>query len=201
MSLSRVVWGVINIFAPLVAGFLVTYFGGINANGIRPLYYIQLALTVFVLIYMYWSLEPLLSRKEESTHSSYGSLFDDYREFFRGERWLKRWVILRLVMMFGVNLALPFVPLWLVEMKGASPTVLGLMGTVGVIVSLIFQIPAGMLADRIGRKRVYFLIRPLAFIGTALLVFAPSRARAYQHQGKSNQIKRLWLKNPLRPMF
>jgi MFS family permease len=174
MSLSRVIWGVINIFAPLVAGILVTHYGGINANGIRPLYFIQLVLTIFVLAYMYWSLEPLPSRDEKTTHSSFRNLFDDYRDFFRGERLLKRWVILRLVMMFGANLALPFIPLWLVEIKGASPTILGLIGTVGVIVALIFQIPAGMLADRIGRKRVYFLLRPLAYLGTILLVLAPS---------------------------
>ncbi len=174
MSLSRVIWGVINIFAPLIAGILVTYYGGINTNGIRPLYFIQLALAVFVLFYMYWSLEPLPSREEKITHSSFVNLFDDYRDFFEGERWLKRWVILRLVMMFGVNLASPFVPLWLVEKKGASPNVLGLMGTIGVIVALIFQIPAGMLADRIGRKRVYFLLRPLAYLGTTLLVLAPN---------------------------
>ena len=76
-------------------------------------------------------------------------------------------------MQFAMNMALPFVPLWLVEVKGATPNVLGLMGTVGVMVSLLFQIPAGMLADRIGRKRVFFLLRPLAYLGTTLLVFAP----------------------------
>ena len=98
---------------------------------------------------------------------------EDYQAFFRGERWLKRWVLLRLVMQFGINLTLPFVPLWLVEVKGATPQMLGLMGTVGVLVSLLFQIPAGRLADRIGRKKVFSLLRPVVYLGTALLVVAP----------------------------
>jgi len=174
MSLSRVVWGAINVFAPLAAGLAVAYFGGINPQGIRPLYYIQLALTVFVFFFMFRTLKPLPgSVRDTGDTGSKGSLLEDYREFFRGERWLKRWVLLRLVMQFGTNLALPVVPLWLVEVKGATPQTLGLMGTVGVVVSLLFQIPAGRLADRIGRKKVYFLLRPMAYMGTALRVLAP----------------------------
>jgi MFS family permease len=175
MSLSRVVWGAINIFAPLAAGIAVAYFGGINPRGIRPLYYIQLVLTVLVFFFMLRALKPLPgSVRDSGDTGSNGNLLEGYREFFKGERWLKRWVLLRLVMQFGTNLALPVVPLWMVEVKGATPQMLGLMGTVGVVVSLLFQIPAGRLADRIGRKKVYFLLRPMAYIGTALLVLAPS---------------------------
>ena len=174
MSLSRVVWGAINVFAPLAAGLVVAHFGGINTRGIRPLYYIQLALTVLVFLFMFRALKPLPGGvRDAGVTGSKGSLLEDYREFFRGERWLKRWVLLRLVMQFGTNLTLPFVPLWLVEIKGATPQMLGLMGTVGVVVSLLFQIPAGRLADRIGRKKVYFLLRPVAYLGTALLVLSP----------------------------
>jgi MFS family permease len=174
MSLSRVVWGAINVFAPLAAGLVVAHFGGINTRGIRPLYYIQLALTVLVFLFMFKALKPLPGGvRDAGVSSSKGSLLEDYREFFRGERWLKRWVLLRLVMQFGTNMALPFVPLWLVEIKGATPQMLGLMGTVGVVVSLLFQIPAGRLSDRIGRKKVYFLLRPVAYLGTVLLVLSP----------------------------
>jgi len=174
MSLSRVVWGAINVFAPLAVGLVVAHFGGINTRGIRPLYYIQLALTVLVFFFMLRALKPLPGGvRDAGVSSSKGSLLEDYREFFRGERWLKRWVLLRLVMQFGTNLALPFVPLWLVEVKGATPQMLGLMGTVGVGVSLLFQIPAGRLADRICRKKVYFLLRPVAYLGTVLLVLSP----------------------------
>ena len=174
MSLSRVVWGAINVFAPLTAGLVVAHFGGIDTRGIRPLYYVQLALTVLVFLFMVRALKPLPGGvRDAGVTGSKGSLLEDYREFFRGERWLKRWVLLRLVMQFGTNLALPFVPLWLVEVKGATPQMLGLMGTVGVVVSLLFQIPAGRLADRIGRKKVYFLLRPVAYLGTVLMVLSP----------------------------
>ena len=53
MGLSRLVWGIINIFAPMVAAIIVSSSGGINAQGIRPLYYIQLVsiISVFLLIF------------------------------------------------------------------------------------------------------------------------------------------------------
>jgi MFS family permease len=176
MSLSRVVWGALNVFAPITAALVVAHFGGINARGIRPLYYLQLVLTVSALLFMVRMLEPLQGgtpRSEESSVSSLGGLLQDYGEFFRGERWLGRWVAVRMVRQFGMSLAVPFVPLWLVGVKGATPGVLGLMGTAGIVVALLLQIPVGRLADMIGRKKAFFILRPVAYLGTLLMILAP----------------------------
>ena len=177
MSLSRVVWGMLNVFAPVTAALIVARFGGINARGIRPLYYLQLVMTMVVFLFMARMLEPLPSgarQSGEEVSSRWGGLLQDYRDFFRGEKWLKRWVALRAVRQFGMNLALPLVPLWLVDVKGATPQVLGLMGTAGVIMALLLQVPAMRLSDRIGRKKVFFMLRPMAFLGTFLMILAPS---------------------------
>jgi len=176
MSLSRVVWGVMNIFAPILAAFVVDRYGGINAEGIRPLYYVQVVLTVSMILFMARYLQPLEKPAGEEargeTRERVG-LLQSYRGFFEGERWLKRMMVLRVVRQFGMNLALPFVPLWMVNVKGASPYILGVMGTVGVATALLLQIPAGRLSDRVGRKRVYFLLRPACFLGTILMILAP----------------------------
>lgn len=118
MSLSRVIWGILNIFAPIAAAVIVTQFGGINAQGIRPLYYIQLVLTIFVFFFIAAKLQALPRhgrRKDES-----GSIVQDFRELFKGERWLKRWMALRVIRMFGISLAMPFIPWWIVNVKGAT---------------------------------------------------------------------------------
>jgi MFS family permease len=39
---------------------------------------------------------------------------------------------------------------------------------------LFLQIPAGRLADRIGRKKAFYLFTPFYFLGTLLLITAPS---------------------------
>ncbi len=175
MGLSRVVWGVLNVFAPMTAALIVTNFGGINAQGIRPLYYIQLILTMTGFLFVAWKLQPLPIHIDKKTNAgSMRSLIEDFKELFKGEKWLKRWIALRTVRQFGMNLAMPFVSLWMVNVKGATPYILGIMGTVSTIMSLVLQIPAGRLADKVGRKKVFYILRPISYLGTVLLILTPS---------------------------
>jgi MFS family permease len=73
-----------------------------------------------------------------------------------------------------MTVAAPFIPLWKVSVKGATPAIFGMMGTATVIVSLLLQIPVGRVSDKFGRKKAYLLLRPLSYLGTILLILAPS---------------------------
>ena len=176
MGLSRVVWGILNIFAPMTAAIIVANFGGINAQGIRPLYSIQLLLAIFVFLFMAAKLQTLpthVDRKKDEFSSKGAGFIQDFRELFKGEKWLKRWMALRMIRQFGMSIAVPFTPLWMVNVKGADPYILGIMGTASAIMSSLLQIPAGRLADKIGRKKVFFLLRPISYLGTLLMILAP----------------------------
>ena len=176
MGLSRVVWGILNIFAPMTAAIIVANFGGINAQGIRPLYSIQLLLAIFVFLFMAAKLQTLpthVDRKKDEFGSKGAGFIQDFRELFKGEKWLKRWMALRMIRQFGMSIAVPFTPLWMVNVKGADPYILGIMGTASAIMSSLLQIPAGRLADKIGRKKVFFLLRPISYLGTLLMILAP----------------------------
>ncbi len=59
------------------------------------------------------------------------------------------------------------------EIKGADQYLLGVMATATVVARLVFGIPLGRLADRIGRKRVIYLMTPLWYASNLLLVFSP----------------------------
>jgi MFS family permease len=173
MGLSRTIWAIPAIFAPITAAVVVASFGGINAQGIRPLYYIQLALAVFVFVFMAIKL-PTLQRPQETHERSRPSDFiQDFRELFRGEKGLKRWIVIWIIASFGWSVSGPFVPLWMVEVKGATPYILGLMGTISSTISVFLPVLAGRLADRIGRKRAYYLLSPFSYLGTILLIVAP----------------------------
>ena len=175
MSLSRVIWGILNIFAPMIAAVIVTTFGGINAEGIRPLYYIQLVLGISVLLFITLKLQPLphIDQKKDDLSSRRGGFIQDFRDLFEGEKGLKRWVAIRIIRQFAMSLSISFIPLWKVDVKGATPYILGIMGTASVIIMLILQIPVGRLSDRIGRKKAYFLLRPISYLSTILLIIAP----------------------------
>jgi MFS family permease len=176
ISLSRVVWNVISIFGPITAASIIAYSGGINAQGIRPLYFLQFVSIVSVFLFVAWKLPPTLGRVDGRHRSGSGwtTLLRDYREVLKGEKHLKRWVLLRTIQTFGTSLASPFAMLWLVETKGATPYVIGLMGSISLVLTLILQIPVGRIADRIGRKRVYFATQPMSYVATLLVILAPS---------------------------
>jgi len=184
IGFARTLWAIPCTFVPLVAAFLVVNFGGINAQGIRPLYFLVLALYLFVLLIVIVMLKPLLanqsnldnaSDKNGNEASSKGFEFiHDIKELFKGEKSLKRWIVLWSIQRFGTSLATPFVPLWLVSQKEADPFILGVMGVVSISMSVLLQIPAGKLADKLGRKKAYLIFHPMVYIGSLLLILAPS---------------------------
>ncbi|MEM1569894.1 MAG: MFS transporter [Candidatus Bathyarchaeia archaeon] len=174
MGLSRTIWAIPSIFAPFTAAMVVSSFGGINVEGIRPLYFIQLIAFLLTVVFTMVMLEPLpIHGREPQYASKKFNLFNYYNEFLRSEKWLKHWLITMAVIRLG-GISTPFVPLWIVDVKGADPYLLGVLGTVSVAVSLLLQIPMGKLADTIGRKKVFLILRPFSYIGTLLLVWAPN---------------------------
>jgi MFS family permease len=73
-----------------------------------------------------------------------------------------------------MNTALAFLPLWIVNVKGADQYIIGSMTTVGMITAMILQVPVGRLSDKIGRKKTFFLLCPFSYAARLLLIFAPS---------------------------
>jgi MFS family permease len=175
ISLSRVIRYILGVFAPMLAAFIVTYSGGINAQGIRPIYLIELGIAIFLILLVARYLPPTLGRVDErmKSSSSPSSLIDDYRDSLRGERNLQLWVVLRVIQGFTTNMVTPFIVLWLVESKGATPYIFGVIGATSLIITLLLQIPAGRLADRYGRKKVYLITYSFTILGSILAILAP----------------------------
>jgi len=175
MGFSRTIWAIPSAFAPIMAAIIVDRFGGINVQGIRPLYYVQVVPIMFLILFIVFVLEPLQARLVANSckSASRTSLIEDFRELFKGERWLKHWAIILGLHAFSMSMSSPFVPLWMVSVKGAGPYLLGIVGTVGTVTSALLQIPMGGLADKIGRKKSFLLLCPFSYLGTILLILAP----------------------------
>ncbi|MEM2960921.1 MAG: MFS transporter, partial [Candidatus Bathyarchaeia archaeon] len=128
---------------------------------------------LFAAIFVVVMLEPLQVQRSAFQHGlRKANIIQDYKELIKSERWLKYWFIIMLVQRLG-GISMPFIPLWIVQVKGADPFLLGALGTTSALTSLILQIPMGKLADTIGRKKVFLILRPFTYIGTLLLVWAP----------------------------
>jgi MFS family permease len=160
------------IFAPTVGGFLVHIFGGISTEGIRPLYYVQLVGYIVILLYVWRNLEEV----EVTGDVRAEKLLSQYREMFRGRKYLGRVTFFQALGSITWGLSMPFPFVYAAEFKGADSLTIGYMGTCMVVISMILAVPLGRLADSRGRKFVVYLTRPFFWGTYLLLVFAPKGA-------------------------
>ena len=65
------------------------------------------------------------------------------------------------------------------EMKGAEQFILGGMATASLAIQVLLATPLGGLADRIGRKKVFYLLIPLSCAANLLLVYSPTPSCSY----------------------
>jgi MFS family permease len=70
----------------------------------------------------------------------------------------------------------PFSQVFAHEIKGADPFILGAMVTGSAATSILFAIPLGRLADRVGRKSILYLTMPLFWGSNLMLVWAMNPA-------------------------
>jgi len=148
----------------MVAAIIVSLYGGITIQGIRPLYFMQLLIIVLAATFIVLKLEELRIRstvREPIERAGRTSFLESFRDLFRGKDNLRKWISLIGLWRFGTSISMPFVTIWMVYSRGADPYVLGLVGTVGLVVSALLQIPIGIMADRIGRKKTFLITRPL----------------------------------------
>ena len=158
-----------SIFAPTIGGILVHFFGGISAEGIRPLYLIQLIGFSAIGIYVSLKLEDIEPEKDAQAMEFLGH----YREMFRAGKGLVRFTSLQALGSITWGMSMPFPFIYAADFKGADSLVIGYMGTCIVLISMLLAIPMGSLADRKGRKFTIFLTRPFFYGSHILLVLAP----------------------------
>jgi len=165
--------GLLGMAAPICGAFLVTSFGGVNVSGIRPLFFISLvgSLATFLLI-----LTQLSNRRWATTGEIRLSLFRDLSHVFKQGHNLKRWIVIHSMSSLPLGMVLPFSQVFAHEVKGADQYILGAMVTGFALTPLLLGIPLGRLADKIGRKKVLYLIIPFFWASNLMLIWAPSPA-------------------------
>jgi MFS family permease len=159
--------------APIIAAYLVITFGGINTSGIRPLFIIQLAGLIPLAIAIFLKITE--ARKSElKTGENTDNFLRDFRSLFENAKGLKRFMFLECLGDFSMGMVFPFATVFAVEGKNADALILGYMGMAATLSNMIFAIPVGRLADRIGRKKTLALMRPIMYASYLLIAFAPS---------------------------
>jgi MFS family permease len=178
IGLGRMLWAFLNSSAPICAAFIIVTFGGMNPKGIRPLFFISTFLNVLalLLIILFLKLRSPLSEKEMvkqkmDVGSKVIGFIRNFREVLT-EKGLKRWLLINVIRRITMSISVAYVPLWMINVKGADPNILGLLGFIGLVTYAAAQFIAGVMADRIGRKKAFIFFEAFRYIGTFWLVVA-----------------------------
>ena len=77
------------------------------------------------------------------------------------------------ILRFGGSLIAPFTSIYFREL-GASPSIIGLLGSTGSAVTLLVKIPGGFIADKYGRRKLIVTLTYVHIVASAFYAFAPS---------------------------
>jgi len=162
--------GLLGMAGPMLGALLVTTFGGVNVSGIRPLFFVSLAVTIGTFLFI---LTQLSNRRWASPGETGPSFSKDLSQVFKQGHNLKRWLVIASISSLPMGMILPFTQPFAHEVKGADEFILGAMVTGMALIPLVLGIPLGRLADKVGRKKVLYLTIPLFWASNLLLIWAP----------------------------
>ena len=170
-GLCRTLASPVAIATPLLAAWLISRFGGIGVEGLRPLFAIQGLIFVAILF--------LLLTRLSTAHAHNGPgdgrrIFSGFAQVFKQGPDVVRLMVVMGLMELPWTVAQPFMPVYAHEFKGADEFVLGGMAMTSMLVPMLASIPLGRLADLHGRKKLLFAIAPLAYAANLLLILAPT---------------------------
>lgn len=153
LVLRRTITSAVGLAAPLIAAYAVTYFGGLdNPDAFRPLFLIQFVVSLVVFGVLALGLEEPEFERSEPEPNVFKSTFGILRQV----PGLKMLLLMSVVRTFFINIRMPYIQLYAVEIKNADAFILGFQGTVSTAVTLFFSAPIGQLADRVGRRKLAY---------------------------------------------
>ncbi len=170
--------GLLGMLGPMLSAWMLVNLMGVtgspsNASEIRPLFYVPMVATMisFILILTMLSNHKWVAKNKPGLH-----IFKDGAEILKGNKNAQKWLIIGAITYMPRGMILPFCQVFAQEVKGADVVTLGGMVTAAALTSVLFGYPVGALADKIGRKKVLYIITPLFWLSNILLVLAPSPA-------------------------
>ena len=159
------------ILVPTAAAVLITLFGGINVQSIRNLYWIQFAARLILFLYVYKNLTDV----ERPNSKPKGlDVAAEFGEVFRRGTAVKRWILFQSVNMFTATMLFTFRYPYIYDVKGASQYIIGGVATATLVTEALFSTVIGRFADKVGRKKAFYILIPLFSAANLALILAPT---------------------------
>jgi MFS family permease len=169
-GLCRTLASPVSIATPMVAAWLISRFGGISVEGIRPLFLIQVLIFVSILTLLLVKMSGSIAQHSPNARKK---VFRSFAQVFQQGPDVVRLLLVMGLMELPWTIAQPFMPVFAHDFKGANEFALGGIAVTSVLVPMVASIPIGRLADRYGRKKLLFSIAPLPYLANLVLIYAP----------------------------
>ena len=152
------------LFAPVIAGLLIGYLGGLTPEGIRPVFFLGAAVIFVAFLYFLRYFEnPIIKRQPSGSGITVG-LTRVFKEGVHVKRWIAYYSLMIMPWYLGF-----YLPLFARQVKGANPIVVGLMDSGFWLVVVLLAIPVGLASDKLGRRRMILVLTPCYCFGLLLL--------------------------------
>ena len=158
------------LIAPIIGASLITFFGGMNATGIRPLYYLQIigyGIAFLIVLTKFTNPQSRMGRRTDN------NVLQDLGTVMREGIMVPRWLILTLLTGLP-NQVLFYIPLYAAEIKNANQFIVGGISAASTLVFVFFAIPLGHLTDTYGRKKMITITALMVAFSRFLMVWAPN---------------------------
>jgi len=163
--------GLLGMAGPVLGAWIVITFGGVNAAGIRPVFFFCLIITIITFVIV---LTQLSNKRWGIATITRSNMLRDLYQVLKEGHYLKRWLVITAIGQLPLAMVFPFSQLFAHEIKGATPFILGAMVTGSALTSIALAILMGRLADSIGRKKILYTTIPLFWVSNLLLVWSPN---------------------------
>ena len=160
-----------SLIAPTVAAFIITWIGGINVRSIRLLFWMQLVARIVLFLYVVVRLTEIdrPPRKESGLN-----FMEEMRDLLSRGVAVRRWLLYISISMFTGTMMMTFLYPYVYEVKGANQFIIGGVATLITLSEALFSIPLGRTADKVGRKKVLYILIPLFSLANFLLILIPT---------------------------
>jgi MFS family permease len=167
----RMITSTPRIFSPIIGGYLFDRMG--PAEGFRLFMFLSIFINAVVTYARYRIITETLFDEEEMKGRARKRLPIKEQVVETLTLGKNVWVMVLVAVLsaFGARMVFSLVPIYAQEVIGLSYTQLGLVTTIGGIITTVLSMPGGMISDRIGRKPIISLSRfltPLSMFGTTL---------------------------------
>ncbi|MBQ9970263.1 MAG: MFS transporter [Oscillospiraceae bacterium] len=164
--------GALGMLAPMLAGWIMVNIMNVHGdvtdpNQVRPLFFITLICTVISLFVVIFKLDV---RDWGTGLKTKHSVIKDGVAILKADINCVKWVFINSVSRLPNALVIPYLQLFASEVKGATAEELAIMTTAIALTSVLCGYMAGVIGDKIGRKKVLIALILLYCAGLLLLI-------------------------------